>query len=681
MAQAAETAKEPQHPAGDRPELRWKPKTSFHEKKLKSAATYPLFATLKDALNAADRRHKKRNVTLVTRKATGWAAFEYLGTWPCRVAFSQVRIGNLPLGGDPLAPQTYLIDGRGRFAHIVRDEHGYRLAATNRPTEEPTVSSWVDAIVPVVQVNHGKNLSWSPRVTLRPSLDELPATLAWVDQHMPAGTKIKAGGSLHAWSKAAMSNDVYLVPERMKLTRTIDEEPNIYRSDLGDRRGNLIRAGSGNTIREMNRYLWEQRNKALPLLGGYDGQTVGGVFNTGTHGSVFTRGPMAEIIVSIDLVRAGGRLIRLEPTGGITDPAALAKEHPDLELVQNDDYYHAALINMGTMGVVHSYMLEVTDAFHLMEVRTPIKTNDLKKTMRGGKIYTLAGAEGNPKDMENIQPRISDGKDGGFKGHAFGSYHFEVLTNPHSDHIIITSRHPIAVSNDNIFGFDPPGRDLIYTIHLGARFSRPLFPTWVQERFRHLLVWLVDTLMDLFPKITPSLIDRALDSLVDDAYIDRSFNVFNNGAGENRIPALAGSIFIPLENDAWLDALDIIYETAKAFAARNMHETGPASMRFIKGTKAQLGCPRDYCSFEFIFTGKTKWADEVVAGYDLALRARFGNEVRTHWGQLMRDPSHEEMRAMYPEYDRWRAIRDELDPKGCFLNDWQQSILPPLAQP
>ncbi|KAI9763831.1 MAG: hypothetical protein M1840_009085 [Geoglossum simile] len=146
-------------------------------------------------------------------------------------------------------------------------------------------------------------------------------------------------------------------------------------------------------------------------------------------------------------------------------------------------------------------------------------------------------------------------------------------------------------------------------------------------------------------------------------------------------PPSPAAFFIPLEDDAWVDALDVIYDTAKAFAARNLHETGPASMRFIKGTKAQLGRPRDYCSVEFIFTGKTTWANEVVAGYDQALRARFGNEVRTHWGQLVGDPSPEEMRAMYPQYDRWRTIRDELDPKGCFLNDWQEMILPPLAQP
>ncbi|KAI9763832.1 MAG: hypothetical protein M1840_009086 [Geoglossum simile] len=188
--------------------------------------------------------------------------------------------------------------------------------------------------------------------------------------------------------------------------------------------------------------------KALPLFGSYDGQTVGGVFNTGTHGPVIIRGPMVEIIVSIGLVRAGGRLIRLEPAGGIVDPAAFTKEHPGLELVQDDDYYHAALINMGAMGAVHSYMLEITDAFHLKEETQKI--------------------------WKPFHPESPMGKtDGGFKDHPFSAYHFEFLINPDSDSVIITSRHPIAVDNDSAFSFDPPGRDLIYTIHLGARFSRP----------------------------------------------------------------------------------------------------------------------------------------------------------------------------------------------------------------
>jgi hypothetical protein len=386
------------------------------------------------------------------------------------------------------------------------------------------------------------------------------------------------------------------------------------------------------------------------------------------------------MIVSIDLVRADGHTIRIEPNDGITDPAAVSRERPDLELTQNDDYFHSALINMGTMGVVHSYMLEVTDAFHLKEVRTEMKMNDFTQRLRGGKIYSLCGINGRPVDMEHAQSRISNGKDGGFKDHPFPAYHLEFLFNPHSDKIIITSRQPVAVDDDSEFGFHPPGRDLIWTIYRGAQFSRPAFPTWIQERYRRALVWGFDTLIKLFPGMTPSVINNAMDSLVDEAYIDRSFNVFNVGDGQNRIPALAGSISIPLENDNYVDALEVIQAVAKQFAARRRPATGPASMRFVRATPALLGCAKDYCSFEFIFTSSTSWALEMIEAYDRALRDRFGNSVRGHWGQLIRDPSAEEIRGMYPRYDRWRAIRDELDPHSRFLNEWQTRILPPAVQ-
>jgi hypothetical protein len=64
-----------------------------------------------------------------------------------------------------------------------------------------------------------------------------------------------------------------------------------------------------------------------------------------------------------------------------------------------------------------------------------------------------------------------------------------------------------------------------------------------------------------------------------------------------------------------------------------------------------------------------------------ALRQRFGRDVRPHWGQMMRDPEPGQIASTYPAYDRWHAIRDELDPKGCLLNDWQAKILPPIRGP
>ena len=113
-------------------------------------------------------------------------------------------------------------------------------------------------------------------------------------------------------------------------------------------------------------------------------------------------------------------------------------------------------------------------------------------------------------------------------------------------------------------------------------------------------------------------------------------------------------------------------------ADSGIRETAPFSMRFVKGFSAFLGCPKDYCSFEFIFTASTGYAQKMIDAYDIALREKFGNDVRMHWGQLMRDPKPEEIRGMYKNYDVWRKIRDTLDPEKTFLNEWQEGILPPL---
>ncbi|KFZ24503.1 hypothetical protein V502_01019 [Pseudogymnoascus sp. VKM F-4520 (FW-2644)] len=662
------------------PTLLWKSNALSKVKDLKSATTNSQFTNLLEAFDAVDQRRGK-NVILLTRTSVGWTIFEYVGSSACKVNFKKFRINGLPLGGDPISPQTYIIAGKDRVSRILHDENGYRLQESPRHAEEPASPWIVEAFVPEEETNHGKNLTWLPHFTLRPSPDELPAAIKWVSANLSIRNTVRAGGSKHSWSPVGTTSGVYVEPYRMKLSLTIANEQPVYRADIPiDVINNLVRAGSGNTIKEMNRWLWEI-GLAFPYLGGYDGQTLGGVFPTGTHGSVFTRGPLAEMIMSTDLILASGETVRIEPKDGITDREALKRELPHIRLIQDDSYYYAALINIGTMGVVHSYILKVTPRFHMNEIRTASTITEIKNKLREEGIYRLSGTplDLKPVDMESIPPTISNGiSDGGFKDQPLKPYHLELLINPHSEKVVITSRHPtlVAISTDNEMEFTPPGRDLIKTIHLTPRLTRPAFPTWLQERFNGLLSWGFDTILKLFPCMIPGLLDSAMDTLVDDAYTDRSFNVFNVGDGTNAIPALAGTMYVPVSQDQYLVALDTIHETARQYAtAHRRYQTGMVSLRFVKGSVAHLSPNEDYCSFEFIFTGATTYAQNMLNEYEAALRQRLGeNRVWIHWGQLVDSTNGKGRRAQYTGFKRWAEVKKDLDPEGRF-SGWETSAL------
>jgi hypothetical protein len=225
------------------PTLRWKPNALFKGKDLKTGGASATHTTLQEALNALDR-HKGRNTALLTRTSAGWIILEYIGSSICKVKFKRLVLGGLPLGGDPLVPQTYIFDGNNSLAHIVYRDGKYHIEEIPRPTQEPTEPWAVEAVVPVEEFNDGKSLTWLPRITLRPSLDELPAAMVWISKKMP-DIKIKAGGSKHSWSQIAWTTGIYIEPDRMKLSRTLSQEPKVYRSTISEEeRGNLVRAGS-----------------------------------------------------------------------------------------------------------------------------------------------------------------------------------------------------------------------------------------------------------------------------------------------------------------------------------------------------------------------------------------------------------------------------------------------------
>lgn len=141
----------------------------------------------------------------------------------------------------------------------------------------------------------------------------------------------------------------------------------------------LVRVMAGTRIKTLNRIYLPDSTPALgmPNLGTYDGQTLAGVVNTGTHGTGLRKGAIADLVLSMDIVStelaAGVRPVvhhlRIEPTNGITDPAqfqAAAASH-GMRLYQDDNLFYAMVVGFGCMGIATSYVLKVREQYWLRE--------------------------------------------------------------------------------------------------------------------------------------------------------------------------------------------------------------------------------------------------------------------------------------------------------------------------
>ena len=266
---------------------------------------------------------------------------------------------------------------------------------------------------------------------------------------------------------------------------------------------------------------------------------------------------------------------------------------------------------------------------------------------------------------------------------AGGDAHVDVGINPHptddGDHTVIATSRAIH----ELQQAEPPefatarddAKSLFRLLSTTDRYGRPDFPTWITETFGRPLAWLT-TRFRRSAKGLPDLLDLGLKSMPDPGYLNRSYNVFNIGDGQNRIPALSSEPSVPIADDQYLEALDLILAEAAAAAERDEMHTGPISLRFVRGNSALLADPVDVCRSELIFTAGTEHAPPLMRTYEDLLYERFGGAARPHWGQInhLNKRTAERLSEMYPELDRWKAIRRQFDPAGVFLNPWQEEL-------
>src|SRR4029077_620734 len=285
------------------------------------------------------------------------------------------------------------------------------------------------------------------------SLAEIVDVLRDADRH---GYRVKAVGSGHSFSDVVVTTDCLVEPHGIRRVLALDE------SVLKDPARPCVEVESGITVKALNEHL-DQRGLALETMGSFDGQTICGAISTGTHGTGIGLGPMAAAVESLTLVTTGGKVYRIEPRDGITDPAKY--RHPFIQLRQDDDWFHSTVVGMGCMGIVYSLILRVQPAYRLEQRRRLTTWKELKPHLEKGAIL---------------------------REHR----HFDVLINPYST----KGGHTCLVSVKDIVPSSASAAP--------AATGQPL--TFQSALVRKIGLWLAKAIMTYAPHYTPWILDFAL---------------------------------------------------------------------------------------------------------------------------------------------------------------------------
>jgi L-gulono-1,4-lactone dehydrogenase len=449
------------------------------------------------------------------------------------------------------------------------------------------------------------------------------------------GIAVRAVGSGHSWSDVALTDGILVHPEG--LTKPLELDRALLREEYRDPGEGadvtLVQVQAGMKIAELNAHL-QARGLALPNMGGFDGQTVAGVISTSTHGSGIAFGPLSDLVRSLDLVAAEGTVYRIEPTDGVTDTTAYGARYPDHQIEQDDDWFDAAVVGVGCMGLIYSVILAVRPLFYLREKRWMSTWSRVRDELALGPDSAVLAENAHYELLFNPYPR----KDGEIE-------------------CLITTRNPVSPSE---YRHDHR-RSRSLLMELAARF--PLTPV------------LIDLAIRLWPQISPFLISQALKALVNEDYVNISYRVFNIGAA-NYLPAYSAEIGVPVdERQLHLKAVERIVEVAdqrRRFGG--VYHSCGISLRFVKATRSYLSMMQghDTMMIELIMSKHTIGGYELLGAHEQALYELHG---RPHWGQVNSlTGSHGLIQKMYPRYGDWQRVHAALNSSGVFDSPFSKRV-------
>jgi hypothetical protein len=492
-----------------------------------------------------------------------------------------------------------------------------------------------------------------------PQRDTTPASLDEVAKAVAAaakgGYRIRAVGSGHSFS------DIALIDGHLLRTNGLNRPIPLDPGTLADawRRPDappLVAVEAGMTVRQINAAL-DAKGLALQVMGGWDEQTAGGVVSTATHGSGLKFGSSSSFVRSLVLCTGSGRVLQIEPKNGITARFPGGVATPDglyrpAELVQDDAVFQAAVVSVGSLGVIYSVVIEVEKKYWLHEFRTLTTWEDTQGP--DGFLGQLLATGEPPKETDPQSGALGE-----------APRHYEIWVNPYAGK---SGKHSAVVVKRYYRSSPPTTR------------CAPRGQLWLH----------IVTAMDIRdPALAAGYINGNLaraGGLIDEglrAFVgpqeaqhctdDVSYRIFNAG-DVNKLQAYSAEPALDIKDT--IPAMSRLMEIA-ATKVKNKTgvNAGPISVRFVQPSEAFLSphYGRPTVTFELEALVGVNHMSQTLRDEELALLRDF--KARPHWG-LDVSVCHCEsvMRDLYPRFDDWKAQFLRLNDAGVFNSQFTDRI-------
>jgi L-gulonolactone oxidase len=465
--------------------------------------------------------------------------------------------------------------------------------------------------------NWAKIHSCTPKYYHQPSTEH--EIIHVMQTALKSNEKIKVVGIGHSPSDIACTND-HMISLHEHYNRIL----------MIDREYNRVRVQSGIQLKTLNYELETKYNMSLSSLGSISEQTIAGAISTGTHGTGIEFGSLATSIVQLQVL-----CYYRDPS---SDEIQVRKITLNKDDKRDQDLFRAHLCGLGALGIISTLTIQCEPLFYLRAIQKPMK-------------------------LEQLLPRLSElipSED-----------HWRFWWFPHTGDCISWGASRVPPKEL----IHKPKNVITTMTNAIARRLNPITNTqhiqvYVKDRLIgfHLLELLL-FMSKFLPRLVP-IINRFyywyLFSYTQ-VRTDVSYKIFNFDC---LFYQFVNEWSIPIEHTA------TAMKQIKKMIEKNKYRVHfPIEVRFVKGDDIWMSpCyGRDSCYIGIIMYRPYNYTIEYRQYFEDFFKIMYALGGRPHWAKEF-SVSDDQLIHMYPMWHRFKQIREEMDPKHIFENDYLKRL-------